>query len=745
MIYLTCNMKYTRAQHKQFLELELRAIAEKYRDLLNTKATVLRDHNELYVTQFVKIAHEDKNGGQLLLRFKKSNGIPRNNEYFTAVVLPLECCLPKSWGSLSWGDLRKKQIEFSEVHCTWQGKEDEKGLLLCGFKGLSVEMSDYLKTNIGCVVILGPQEPPIEYYQNLIDIVSIQDDNLLASILDFDDQVSKWNPHIIHKEFSSNDLLSALDESKNIIVQGPPGTGKTYRIAQMVASLLDRGASVLVTALTNRALMEVAEKDALKLHIVQGHISKTALTSDEHARMPLLLKADSSKIPCYKQHLTLSTFYISSSWSVITNDKPFDYVIMDEASQALLAMIGGVTRLGKHIIWIGDQNQLPPVVNLGEDIIARNDFNALVDGFHSLCENLSFKSYMLSDTFRLQPFSAKLTSSFYPSELNSCFDEDVFPKDEALFQKDKNVSYIPIQYKTGDKYIEEHIPEVIKIVDKILKKSPEAKIAILSKFRATVRSLQRTFISEYGNKENLLIDTVERVQGITRDFCIFVIPDYIKNLSLNERLFNVATSRATQGTIIVGPKNILSASLPHNVHRYLSHLIGADERDEIMSEEPSAIPGVKVVGKIDLSQFERPKKELSKTKANYYIIDTNVFVNYPDILSKIDVKYPIILSAKVVDELDKMKIKLTEQEKRNAEKALRLLNQDKRHQIIYESADVSLLPTDFDKRSPDNMILSVALKYKEENPIMLTSDNGLQLKCKTQGISTVSLKDFLKR
>lgn len=63
MIYLTCNMKYTRAQHKQFLELELRAIAEKYRDLLNTKATVLRDHNELYVTQFVKIAHEDKNGG----------------------------------------------------------------------------------------------------------------------------------------------------------------------------------------------------------------------------------------------------------------------------------------------------------------------------------------------------------------------------------------------------------------------------------------------------------------------------------------------------------------------------------------------------------------------------------------------------------------------------------------------------------------------------------------------------------
>lgn len=166
---------------------------------------------------------------------------------------------------------------------------------------------------------------------------------------------------------------------------------------------------------------------------------------------------------------------------------------------------------------------------------------------------------------------------------------------------------------------------------------------------------------------------------------------------------------------------------------------------EIQSSSEDRLPAVKVVGKIDLSQFERPKKELSKTKRNYYIIDTNVFVNCPEILSKIDMKYPIILSAKVVDELDKMKIKLSEQEKRNAEKALRLLNQDTKHQIIYQSADVSLLPPDFDKRSPDNMILSVALKFKDENPIVLTSDNGLQLKCKTQGITTITLKDFLKR
>lgn len=168
-----------------------------------------------------------------------------------------------------------------------------------------------------------------------------------------------------------------------------------------------------------------------------------------------------------------------------------------------------------------------------------------------------------------------------------------------------------------------------------------------------------------------------------------------------------------------------------------------EESPEIEATTPTI--GVKIVGKIDISKFERKKKELSSDNKNYYIIDTNVFVDYPDIISKIDKMYPIILSAKVTDELDKLKIKLDEQRRRNAEKALRNLNNATQREIIFEFADVSLLPDDFDKRSPDNMILSVALKYKKENPIMLTSDNGLQLKSKILGVSTVSLKNFLRR
>ena len=45
-------------------------------------------------------------------------------------------------------------------------------------------------------------------------------------------------------------------------------------------------------------------------------------------------------------------------------------------------------------------------------------------------------------------------------------------------------------------------------------------------------------------------------------------------------------------------------------------------------------------------------RSLRTNKKNYYIIDTNVFVNCPDIIGKIDTKYPDILSARFTDELD---------------------------------------------------------------------------------------------
>lgn len=68
-----------------------------------------------------------------------------------------------------------------------------------------------------------------------------------------------------------------------------------------------------------------------------------------------------------------------------------------------------------------------------------------------------------------------------------------------------------------------------------------------------------------------------------------------------------------------------------------------------------------------------------------------------------------------------------------------------RRNVKMELSNPELLPSDFNKKSPDNNILTVALRFKHENPILMTSDNGLQVKAKGLGIATISLKDFLRR
>ena len=182
-----------------------------------------------------------------------------------------------------------------------------------------------------------------------------------------------------------------------------------------------------------------------------------------------------------------------------------------------------------------------------------------------------------------------------------------------------------------------------------------------------------------------------------------------------------------------------------NQYSKKTDIFKTDNQNEIKVESTSKI-GVKIVGNIDLSKFEKQKKEIRKDKINLYIIDTNVFVDFPEIISKIEKQYPVILSAKVLDELDKLKSTLDNQGKYQVQKALKSINNsiDKRD-IRLEIADLSLLPDDFNKKSPDNFILTVALKFKSENPILLTSDNGLQIKAKGLAISTITLKEFLKQ
>lgn len=743
-------MKYERQEYVRFLCTELEAQEKSYEQIVKTKATVLKDNGEVFVGMFQRI----NEAGFAIFKVRNSENMPRKNSFWSAVYLNGEMGKFRNWGDLSWNKLREDyQRDFSDCLCAWISKSDDDAFCLVGIKNLTIQFTELLEQG-KTIIAFGPKDPPLQYLLNLIQIVKDEQNQETKPILDFTESSNQWNPRKIKaKEDLISIILNNHSNEKCVVVQGPPGTGKTTRMAQLAACLLKENKSVLVTALTNQALIELAKKDKLQEYIEKGMVSKTSLTVDEKREQPHLQEIKENKCNASSGFLSLATFYLSSGWAVDVTDIPFDYVIMDEASQALLPMIAASMKLGRKVILIGDQKQLSPIVLTNEDLINRFDWSDIVKGFQTICSYFSFTSFMLSDTYRMTARGAECTGVFYNNELRSVSENQKVPTAISDLNPLGGAVIKEMEMKVGDKNPPNAFEYIYNLTTSILLENSKLEIAILSKFRETTRQLQKYFTLRWDGKDypdNIKIDTIDRVQGLTVHFCFFLIPNASIRYSLEPELFNVATSRATNNTIIVLPTTIYKELIPEEVKNYLIKAkLGCEKSaNSLQKVISSGNVQVKVIDKIDLSKFETPRQRAvkSSTKRNIYIIDTNVFVNCPDIISKIDEKYMVVLSAKVIDELDKLKIKLDATGKLNVEKALRNINwaMDKRD-IKMELSNVELLPNDFNKKSSDNNILTVALKYKNDNPILLTSDNGLQVKAKGLGISTVSLKDFLRR
>ena len=123
------------------------------------------------------------------------------------------------------------------------------------------------------------------------------------------------------------------------------------------------------------------------------------------------------------------------------------------------------------------------------------------------------------------------------------------------------------------------------------------------------------------------------------------------------------------------------------------------------------------------------------------IIDTNILIEEPDIIRKIGTEEFIVFSGQVIEELDKLKHK--SQTKTRAQQAIRNIRKNQsQDNIKFNFGKTHLLPDDFDKKSPDNKILSVAVGYKKRNPILLSNDNNMGIKSKMLDIPCMSLNEL---
>ena len=779
----------TKQDQIKFYTEELKELEFSVKKTFNSTGLSLFQNGDLYVGQFRGI---DENRGNIFVDIPKGEEYhaPRLDQKLTCFTVKEGMERPSSWGDFTYSDLLKDRNR-TEAKIIDYIPSKRDGWVTMLIREMDAEFIDCLKYNQ--ILAFGPIIPPFEYLQNLKDFSSSileSDDSIWNKILNFKYVLNQLRqPELLTEEIDiAQEIIEDVNKSGFYLFQGPPGTGKTHQVADIVSRLVMDNNSVLITAQTNKAAIEVCEKPFLYKLLQENRVFKLPLSIDERKRYPQLQNAK-DLVPS-KGHLFLTTFYqFSRIWQ--EQVQTYDYIIVEEASQAYLTTIAAACKVGKKVIVVGDPKQILPIVtNKKYKVFPKIDL--LIYGMNTLSQVNDFIFKRKIETRRLTPRSTEYTNCFYQNTIQSKslfadINEDIGNlKNFGQVMHPNGGPSLILFANRPKKTIEDMLTFLAESIDElsVLKKND---IAVLTPYIETLTYIQQN-LKHRTRIRNYLIETVDRVQGLDVDYCFYVIPNS-SSFSFNINRFNVATSRAKKCTFILTTIDFdRLVNLPEEVDKYMQKLkqelafyiqqdrnkddksllnniqpfkdtetienkpivIVSDNapninEENIIVKESSRI-GLKVIGKIDVSKFEKPKKEIRKDKENLYIIDTNVFVDFPEIITKIKKEYPVILSAKVLDELDKLKSTLDNNGKMMVQKALKSINYliDKRD-LRLEVADLSLLPDDFNKKSPDNFILSVLLKFQAENPILLTSDHGLQIKAKGLGITTISLKDFLKR
>jgi len=742
----------TKEQQYTFYNKEIETIREEYNSYLSSKCIDLINKNELFVGSFEFI---DEVRNQVVFSFPKDK-LPKTKIPLTATKPKATDVVASNFYDYTYRFYRQNYVSsFSECYGVYY--HEQNGKFNIGFNNFDLEFLNSLSK--GDKIVFGISDPPLKYYFNLIqitknDIKSTKAEEIITGSYHLND----------FKPIHIDDSLELIDKFKTdlknhdtIIIQGPPGTGKTFFISRLLEVLNKENKSVLVATLANRSLVELAKKYFEIEAANKTVVYKSNLTLEESKEVKALKPMPKDSLPAAGSIL-LTSFYKMTGIAVENISSPvYDYIILEEASQCFLGTIAAAKLLGKKVILVGDPIQLPPVVNQDNSSNISPNIDLMLESFTYYASTINCPKFRLTSTYRFSENACVQTNTFYENSLKSKSDiqqgNEIFSKISSLYNKKGGCSL----YYYDSTNLRSIYELLMGQISDLLQINPEFEIAILSSTKKGVKLLRDNLLHKLNDKqEQILINTVDGVQGLTVDFCFyFPFSDGSPTFSFKLNRFNVATSRARFCTLIL-LDNDYKITNPYK--GLVADFISKCEKDYIVnpsvindnsvdSKQPKSA-GIKIIDKIDLSKFEKPKKEIIKGKENIYIIDTNVFVDHPEIISKIDHKYSVVLSAKVIDELDYLKISpsLTDEQKKNVQKAIKHINEsfDKRN-IKMDTADLALLPNDFNKKSPDNFILSVALRYKSENPIMLTSDNGLQIKAKGLGVTTITLKDFLNQ
>jgi DNA replication ATP-dependent helicase Dna2 len=361
-------------------------------------------------------------------------------------------------------------------------------------------------------------------------------------------------------------LAQAYASDLAYLIQGPPGTGKTAVLAHLAQALVSDGERVLITAFTHRAINHALNT------LARIAPDTPAIKIGRHAR------ADDLAVENYESFegsplATLSDGYVIGATPFATrtgrlSGVEFDTVIFDEASQITLPLAIMGMLVAKKFIFIGDHRQLPPVLltRAGNELLHGSVFGALVDrGFDTL----------LTETYRLNAeLLAWPSAQFYDGQLRPATPaiaaRRLAPFSPplqlaAVFDPETPLVFLDVRQRNTTTRSRAEASAVADLIMALLEGGiPPSEIGIVTPFRAQsreIRTLLRRAVPDPIVRQQLVVDTVERMQGQERDVIIVslttsnpVFAAQIADFFFQPERLNVAITRPRVKLIIVGSR-----------------------------------------------------------------------------------------------------------------------------------------------------------------------------------------------
>ena len=553
-------------KHIEFYKREIEEIQWSLEETFATPAIMLHNRGELFISRFERY---DELRGTLIFSFPNDlDHLPRINEEFSCFVIrsafnDLET-IPDTTYSDLLDSLGENDITEIRLVSYYEGPDPKR----IGAIFSDVDPGFLSRIEPKMKFFIGPKEPPLEYLGNLQLFSERFRNNPNEQVNPYLEvtksiHAARLPIGLLEVQDISVFLLNEIEHNEIVLLQGPPGVGKTYLASILVATLIDKGNSILLTALTNKASVEVCEKEVLQPYLANGCISKVSLKTIEKKYHPGLMGIDC--VFPEKGRAVLATYYtFSRIWSELTVPV-FDYVIVEEASQSFLTTIVAAKLAGKKVIIIGDSYQIPPIVNQKKPEQVDDNIRQLINGLETFSSLLDFPYYRKVESRRLSKRAVQYTNIFYQDQLISLVETDIlsakqqFGKLAHYIHPEGGPSLILMNLSLG-----KIVPQAREFIISVLKGEPHKKykIAILAPFRETIGEMQGKIMKALNNYD-ILIDTVDRVQGLDVDFCFFIIPKGTFDKSLQLNRFNVATSRSKIATFIIADRTIITTNIGH--------------------------------------------------------------------------------------------------------------------------------------------------------------------------------------